>query len=360
MRLRKKFSNVLLWLGFPKLLRLIPLSPDWANINVTENCNSRCVTCNAWKNKFADELTTEEIKDALHQLKDIGVRNVILIGGEPLLRKDIGCLVKEANLLQFRTIMVVTNGLLLEDKAEELLESGVTHLTVSIDGVGHTNEVVRGVPGNYEKSIRGIQTVQRIKKDRGLNTAVTILTTILLNQNADEIPKLVEISRSLGAYWTCNLLDPNLPIFRGIPYFKLLIKNHKKIDETIDYLKQTRRNSPRLVSSCDHVLDYARYYLKTHDFFPPFFHCVHGYTLVWIGSRGDIHSGCWIMEPLGNLRENKLRDILRSDRYRKCVERMYRNECPGCTNLHAFNIAMNHLVLHKLQCETNYRKAVHI
>jgi MoaA/NifB/PqqE/SkfB family radical SAM enzyme len=350
LRFKERIGTLFLYLGAPKLLRFVPLSPEWVNINVTENCNSRCITCYAWKNKSVDELTTEEIKDALHQLSEIGVRNVIFIGGEPLLRSDIGDLIKEATLLGFETRMLVTNGLLLEAKAKELLESGLTHLSVSIDGFGHTNDIIRGVPRSYEKSIKGIKAVQKLKKEKGLSVHVTILTTILLNQNVDDIPKLIEVSRSLGVHWTCNLLDPNLPIFQGIPFSDLIVKNEEKIDETIDYLKKTRMENPWLVTSCNHVLEYARYYLKTHRFFPKGFHCVHGYKLIWIESHGDVHPGCWLMKPIGNLRENKLRDIIKSEAYRKSIERMYVNDCQGCTNLHGFSVAVWHLVSHRLRC----------
>jgi MoaA/NifB/PqqE/SkfB family radical SAM enzyme len=347
---RERLNSILLYLGIPKLLRLVSLNPEWVNINVTENCNSKCITCYAWRNKSENELATEEIKDALRQLRKIGVRNVIFIGGEPLLRNDIGVLVREATLLGFETRMIVTNGLLLEAKAEELLESGVTHISVSIDGVESNNDVIRGIPGSYKKSIRGIRAVQKLKKEKGLCAHVTILTTILLNQNVDDVPKLIELSRRLGAHWTCNLLDPNLPIFQGIPFSDLVVKNEKKIDETINYLKRIRRENPWLITTCEHVLEYARYYLKTHNFFPHRFHCVHGYKLIWIESHGDVHPGCWLMKPVGNLRKNKLHEIINSEAYRKLVETMYLNDCPGCTNLHGFNVAVRHLISHRLRC----------
>ncbi len=346
-----------MYLGSPRLLRFVPLSLEWAHIRVTENCNSRCITCYAWKNRSVDELTTEEVKNALRQLKDIGVKNLIFIGGDPLLRRDIGDIIKEASLLKFEIIIVVTNGLLLEDKAEELLENGVTHITVSIDGVGRANDVIRGVHGYFEKSIRGLETVQRLKKDKGLNCSVTLLTTILLNQNVDEIPKLLEICQSLGVYWSFNLLDLNLDIFKGIPFSSLLVENEEEIDKTIDYLKKTREEHPGLISSdvfCDHILEYARNYLKGKNRYD--FHCIHGYKMIYLGSHGEVYPGCWAMEPLGNLRENKLREIVGSKKYRKRAERMYRMECPGCTNRFQPNIWMKHLISHRFDCERSTRK----
>ena len=232
-------------MGNQRLLNLAAPNPQWADVRVTESCNSRCITCNAWKNKAENELTTEELKDALGQLKEVGVQNIVFIGGEPLLRNDIGILVKEASLLGFKNIMLVTNGLLLENKAEELLKNGITHITVSIDGIGSTDDEIRGVPGSFDRAIKGIETVQRLKKEMDLETYVTIVTTILMNQNVKEIPQLIELSRSQGVNWLFNLLDPNLNIFKDIPFSSLIVKDEKEIDETIDYLEKTCKKKRR-------------------------------------------------------------------------------------------------------------------
>lgn len=353
-RLRERLNLILFYLGSRRLLRFASINPDWADIRVTESCNSRCQTCYAWKNKPEDELTTEEIKDALHQLKDIGVKNVVFIGGEPLLRSDIGALVKEASLLRLENIIIVTNGLLLKDKAEELLRNEITHITVSIDGIGLTDDRIRGVPNGYARAIEGIETVQRLKKNMGLNVPVTIITTLLMNQNVEEIPKLVELARSLDAYWLFNLLDPNLDIFEGIPFSKLLVKDEEKIDETIDYLMKTCRKYPQPISSCDHMLEFARSYLKGENRYD--FHCVHGYKMVYLGSHGEVFLGCYAMDPIGNIRKNKLREIVGSKKHRELAERMYMMKCLGCTNRYEFNIAIKHLISHQLRCERRRKK----
>lgn len=347
-RLSGKFSNILLYLGKSSLLKYVRLKPTWANIRATENCNSRCITCYAWKNNSQNELTTEEMKDALHQLRDVGVKNLIFVGGEPLLRPDIGDLIKEASLLGFENIIVVTNGLLLEKKAEELVNSGVTHVTVSIDGFESTNDEIRGIPGSYEMSIRGIKAVQKAMKKTGRDVAVTILTTILLEKNFRDIPKLIEVARHLGVYWSFNLLDPNLDIFKGIPFSELLVKDEKIVDETIDYIKKVSKESPRLFYMCDYVLEYARSYLKGKKRYD--FHCVHGYKMIYLGAHGEVYPGCWVMEPLGNLRKDKLSDLVGSKRHREIARKMYRMECPGCTNRYEININMKHLLSHQLFC----------
>jgi MoaA/NifB/PqqE/SkfB family radical SAM enzyme len=355
LRFRDKLGSILLYLGVQSFLRFVTINPEWANIRVTMKCNSRCTTCYAWKRiPQEDELSTEELKDALSQIRGLGIRNVIFIGGEPLLRPDIGALAKKASTLGFKNIIVVTNGLLLKDKAEELVKNGVTQITVSIDGVKETNDAIRGVSGSYEKSIRGIQAVQRLNKAMGRNASVSLSTTILLNQNVEQIPELIKISKNLGVNWMFNLLDPNVDIFKGIPFSQLLVGDKEKIDETIDYIKEILRENPELISSCEHMLEYARDYLKGKDRYD--FHCIHGYKMVYLGSHGEVYAGCWVLEPVGNIRVNSLHKILESEKYREMAKKMYMNECPGCTNRFEPNIAMKHLLSHHLFCGKQGKK----
>lgn len=355
LKFRKKLDHVLLYFAIPKLLRFVSINPRTVEFRVTENCNSRCIMCNAWKNKSVNELSTEEMVDVLHQLRDFGIDDLILLGGEPLLRPDIGSIIKEASLLRFRTILVVTNGLLLEERAKELLESGITHITVSVDGIGGTHDSIRGIKGIFDKAIKGIKTVQKLKEETNLNVAVTIITLLLMKQNVDEIPELSKLSRDLNVYWDFALLDPNLDFYEGIPFFKILVDDEEKIDKTIDYLIKVQKESPGLISpmSCAHVLEYARRYLKGENLNN--YHCVHGYEILHIRSHGEVHS-CWIMEPMGNLRKDKLSDIIGTKKHREQAERIYMRECPGCTNLCASNIMTKHLISHWLRCERKQKR----
>jgi MoaA/NifB/PqqE/SkfB family radical SAM enzyme len=352
LELKKKKDHVVQYLGIPGLLRFVSISPRTVEFRVTENCNSRCVMCNAWKNRSVNELSTEELKDVLRQLRDIGINQLILLGGEPLLRPDIGAIIKEANLLRFRTILV-TNGLLLEERAKELLESGITYLTVSVDGIRDSHDAIRGVKGSFDKAIRGIEAILKLKEDVNPNVFVTLITMLLMKQNVDEIPQLVELSRDLHIRWDFNLLDSSLDIFKGIPFSEISVDDKERIDKTIDYLIKVRRESPGLLSPCEHALEYARRYLKGENL--DNYHCVHGYELLHIRSHGEVHP-CWIMEPIGNLREARLSDIVGTKKHRELAERIYMRQCPGCTNLCAYNIVTKHLMLHWMRCEKERKR----
>jgi MoaA/NifB/PqqE/SkfB family radical SAM enzyme len=340
-RLRNGAHYGVLYIGNYSLLKLISPRPNYAEVRVTEGCNSRCITCTAWKNSRNGELSTQEMIDALGQLKQIGVKYVRLSGGESLIRSDIVDLVKECNSLGFEEIYVATNGLLLQEKGEELVKSGVTHFGVSLDGIKGTNDSIRGVPGDYEKVLKGIEVVKKSAEDFGKNIPVTIFTT-LLRQNIAEVPLLLELSERVRARWCFSLLDGNLDLFEGVDVSGFVVADWKVVDETIDYLKKLWYEKPWLVYSRPDILEYARNYLKgiNRDSDIP---CILGYKLICLGSRGEVYPGCYVFKPVGNIRETKLIEIVHSKKYSELAERMYRRKCLGCTFFYEDNVMMRNL-----------------
>src|SRR4030067_1621310 len=83
---------------------LIPNRPHHAQWMITRKCNYRCRGCNVWKEQDQRELSTEEMKRGLNILKDLGVVEVVLSGGDPLLREDAAEIVEHASNL-FVTIL---------------------------------------------------------------------------------------------------------------------------------------------------------------------------------------------------------------------------------------------------------------
>ncbi|HYY55372.1 MAG TPA: radical SAM protein, partial [Candidatus Dormibacteraeota bacterium] len=114
-----------------------PLFDQWGRrikslrISVTDRCNFRCVYCMpedglAWlpKDKI---LTYEEIARLVRILVRMGVENVRLTGGEPLVRRDLPVLVAMlAPIPGLRSLSLTTNGYFLEEMAGDLAAAGLT------------------------------------------------------------------------------------------------------------------------------------------------------------------------------------------------------------------------------------------
>ena len=150
-KLGLKFPPIYLARYFRNILNVISPSPIDVSLKVTERCNSRCITCNVWKEQ-ADkpELTLEELEKIFHQFKSVKIKTIGLYGGEPLLRDDIGEVARKAkSIMKESRILLITNGLLLKKKAREVLDSGIDIVCISLDGIGEVNDMIRGVPGYY-------------------------------------------------------------------------------------------------------------------------------------------------------------------------------------------------------------------
>ncbi len=109
-------------------------------VSVTDRCNFRCQYCMPaeglpWLER-SEVLTFEEIARLVALLASMGVRDVRLTGGEPLVRRDLPRLVAMlAAIEDVHELALTTNGYLLERDAAALVEAGVDRFNVSIDSL---------------------------------------------------------------------------------------------------------------------------------------------------------------------------------------------------------------------------------
>jgi GTP 3',8-cyclase len=109
-------------------------------VSVTDRCNFRCQYCMPaeglpWLER-AEILTFEEIARLVSLFADMGVHDVRLTGGEPLVRKQFAHLAQMlAQIDAVHDLSVTTNGFLLERDAEALVRAGINRFNVSVDSL---------------------------------------------------------------------------------------------------------------------------------------------------------------------------------------------------------------------------------
>jgi cyclic pyranopterin phosphate synthase len=109
-------------------------------VSVTDRCNFRCQYCMPaeglpWLER-AEVLTFEETSRVVRLLAEMGVHDVRLTGGEPLVRRDFPRLAAMlAAIPDVDDLSVTTNGFLLERDAEALVRAGIRRFNVSIDSL---------------------------------------------------------------------------------------------------------------------------------------------------------------------------------------------------------------------------------
>jgi radical SAM protein with 4Fe4S-binding SPASM domain len=174
--------------------------PARMDLAVTYQCNLDCAHCYTGGPRKMEELSTEQWLRVFEVLWRNGIPQVVFTGGEPLLREDLVRLVGEAD--EFVTGLV-TNGCLLEDKAEALKNASLDYLQVTLeshDPAVHNAMVGAGAEDAHAKTLSGIR--------KALDLEMEVVTnTTLIQENAERFEELLRFGKELGLKnMACNAL----------------------------------------------------------------------------------------------------------------------------------------------------------
>lgn len=316
---------------------LAAILPDFrhAKVKLTDNCNSKCVTCDYWKIHHENELTLDEFRSVLQQLHGLGVAEVMFTGGEPTMRAELVPVVQHAADTGFSTIGLTTNGLSLPGiKIDQLLAAGLTQIVLSLEGLeGH--DEVRGVPGNTRKVLTILDHLSE-QRTSGASVSVKLAMT-LMARNLGEVEGLVELARRHQAVLFLNLIDRGTYFFQGISVDLLAMPDRFRLNQVLDRVIAVKECEPALIGNTISSLEYARRYFD--DPKQVGIPCHLGYVGVDIDANGDVYSNCWGLPPVGNVRKAPLAEILGAEAYRKRCQAMFKKECPGCSCGYILNLA---------------------
>jgi len=179
-----------------------PLVDAWGReiksirISVTDKCNFRCTYCMPaeglqWLGR--DEiLSFEEIARLVGVLARLGVDEVRLTGGEPLIRRDLPTLVGMLSAIErVRDLSLTTNGVLLDRFAGPLVEAGLQRLNVSLDSLNHVRfaEITRR--DALDAVLRGLEEAERYPELR----PIKVNCVAVKGFTETEVPALAELAR---------------------------------------------------------------------------------------------------------------------------------------------------------------------
>ncbi|MHC4553992.1 MAG: GTP 3',8-cyclase MoaA [Planctomycetota bacterium] len=170
---------------------------DYLRVSVTDRCNLRCVYCYPSGGcdliERKEILRFEEICRIVGLFALCGTRKVRLTGGEPLVRSDIVNLVRKlAGIKGIEELTLTTNGVLLEQMAEELKNAGLRRINISIDST--ERQSYKDITGfdNLASAMKGINKAL----DIGL-APVKINCVIIKGLNVSQILPLAQMSIDL-------------------------------------------------------------------------------------------------------------------------------------------------------------------
>lgn len=189
-----------------------PSLPITLSFSVTNQCQSRCLTCKIWQIYQNDpelkqkELTVEEIHKIFKNINSF-IYFFNISGGEPYLRKDLPEIVKyAAQYLKPRIIHIPTNCLapnVVEHSTNAIIRvlkdlkwKGVLTIKPSIDAIGAKHDKIRGVGGNFNKVL---ETFERLKRLKAIYPQLSVEAgTVISKFNLNDIDEVSSFVESLG------------------------------------------------------------------------------------------------------------------------------------------------------------------
>jgi len=302
--------------GFPYII-------GW---ELTLACNLRCAHCGS----SAGEVRQRELmlSEALHicdQLPDLLVQEVDFTGGEPLLCMNLAPISARLRKLGIPFKLLTNGDLLTPELVQRLCDAGLSGLGISLDGLPHTHDRIRGKKGLFNHVRSQIEEIHKA------NIPLTIITTGN-SLNIDELPALMAIMIEEGVrFWQ---IQPIFPLGRGSgnDWLRLSDRDYLRMGDFIaqsadQAVEQGLEIMP--ADSCGYFTS-----LDTRD--PDWRGCPAGLFACGITSDGHI-KGCLSMPDAiteGCLREGQLWDVW-FDEHAFAYNRHFNNEhlgnnCSAC------------------------------
>jgi len=258
-------------------------------ISPTMRCNLHCTGCYAASYNKKDDLEFEVIDRLLSEGEELGIFYITILGGEPLIRKDMFEIYKRHNDISFQ---VFTNGTLIdEEAAKKLAKLGNVFIIFSLEGFAKETGDRRG-EGVFKRVMQGMDNLRKVGVPFGFSTMVTRhnVDTIISDEFND---MLIEKGCLIGWNFLYIPVGPN-------PDVSLM--------PTAEQRELMRVRGPRYIRTKKPILSI--------DFWndaPHMGGCIAGGRHFFhINSHGDVEPCIFIHLATDNVHEKSLREVINS------------------------------------------------
>lgn len=303
-------------------------------IKLTARCNLKCVMCRYGRGWAPPELPGERFVQVLTEMAELGCRKVHFSGGEVLSRKDFESIAGAAAESGIKVTLTSNLTLLTKERARSLLAHRISGVSTSLDGASaKVHESVRGVPGSFKKTLRGIEYIARYAKKRPPKLRVNF---VMLRQNFRDYPALIRLVGERGAV---DLVP--MPVDSKRDELRLSKRLIHEYNEEIapevealrrqygfplgnDYIYPFGREKHELDSSA--AGNYALSYYRKNQCLAPWLH-------LFVAWDGKVYLCCMTngrIEPLGDLATQSVREVWRGEAFQRIREQMRAERIPSC------------------------------
>lgn len=285
-------------------------------LEFSRQCNLRCVYCYANAGEaLHNEMTLHEIKSVIDQAAELGAKKIILLGGgEPLMYEGLQSVVEHISAKGLKQ-SIFTNGMLItKTLADFFYRSGISVIVKHNSSISEVQDKLTGIKGAYNKIKQGLEYLFEAGYPNGNGSQLGV-QTVICRQNIKEIPDMWIWARERGI----------------IPYFEIITnqgraKQHKELHASNEEIKK--------VFDELQCIDETRFGNKwsPHPTIASFTCKRHLYSCL-VNSQGYIQPCTGIDMPVGNIRHEMLKDILKKSPVIQKLRNIFENiqgECRTC------------------------------
>ena len=289
----------------------------------TYACNFACDHCLTTSDPKAQwGLPFDTVARLIREMGQLGVRWLVITGGEPLVREDLIEIIGLAKA-EGLAVHLSTNGSLVERHQDRLTRARLDSILTSVDGLEETNDRFRRHPGAFKQTFRALELLQE------MGVRSRMVNTMVHPGNLHELEALGDwIMASAATCWRIALALPSGRV-KGEDRFYL---SDDQIRWVLGFIRDRRVSFPVYLSEQAGYLGPWALQVRPAPFMP------------WDGLRhfailptGDVIGSGVVFEDAfveGNIRDHSLPELWRNcfQRYRQPV---LPQDCYTCRHLHA-------------------------
>lgn len=241
-------------------------SPLYVQFYITARCNLACEQCNIiYSDAKHQEMNIDQINKVAENLKKIGVNIVLLIGGEPFIRKDIDKIVKAFTSRNIH-VRMQTNGIATEKQLKSCVNYGGKDISISLDTLEPSlqDEINGGFKKSWTRAINTISNVSNIFPEN----STAFFNSVIMPKNLNQIIKVIKFATKIG--WGVSLVPVHVSTpdhtmgYRTLDYDNNVTfdkSNESEIKELIIKLKEIKKNY-NLYDSDEYLDDVEKFLLN--------------------------------------------------------------------------------------------------
>jgi radical SAM protein with 4Fe4S-binding SPASM domain len=305
------------------------------------------------------ELSLNQLQSIIDDIK-FYKPNITLFGGEPLLYNEWTDLVRYIKKAGLRC-NIISNGILLEKYAEDIVNLGVNEIIFSLDGDPEVHDKIRGTPGVFEKASGGLKAIHALKRKNQSRTPLINISSTIFETNYKNLEKIVAVAEDLSA---CSITFHHLIFLSNQTYNQhneLFLRLYNvacqdwrgfvrstlpaiDVSQLIDTINRLKKGTHRT-----NVLFYPnlteeeiRQYYTNFNFRPSSYkhRCVSPWMVAYIFPDGSVRPCQSLNYVAGNIKEDSFKNIWNnhnSMRFRSITKKnkLY-PVCYRCTELYRF------------------------